>query len=269
MSPKHSNTDVGWIKRKFASIDKQLRELSAAKKLQASTIGKGGLTVKDGGQIKTLYPNGKDGIRMGTRYEGPDPVGTFFQLVREDGILNTFYMERLQASVALPDGYSDIQFNFDSAVMAVENLALGGSGYTIAGGPTGMALGPIVQIQHATTGASANAYLDPADNRVWRSTSSRRYKQDIEDAAVDVADVLALRPRTWRDKGEVAKDPNTERRYVGLIAEEVDEFPSLRQFVSRKDGEAEAVDYDRLSSVALLAVVKDLAARVADLEAGT
>lgn len=97
-------------------------------------------------------------------------------------------------------------------------------------------------------------------------SSSIRYKQDIEDAPVDPADVLQMQSRTWRDKAEVEKDPETEHRYVGFIAEELMELPSLRQFLLFNDaGEPESIQYNRLS-VALLELLKDQQKRLDDHE---
>lgn len=107
-----------------------------------------------------------------------------------------------------------------------------------------------------TTGAAANLrLLESGDPRVAWVTSSRRYKQDVEDVTVDVADVLAMRPKSWRDKGEVDKNPETTARYVGFIAEDLDKLPTLRRFVDYDvQGRPDAIQYDRLT-VALHAAV--------------
>lgn len=75
-----------------------------------------------------------------------------------------------------------------------------------------------------TTASAANAFLDntssPA-NRLLLSTSSRRYKTEIEDLEHARADaILGLRPVWYRSLAEA--DPN-EWSYYGLIAEEVAE----------------------------------------------
>lgn len=119
-----------------------------------------------------------------------------------------------------------------------------------------------------TTSSAANLFLGMVGG-VWTVawvTSSRRYKQDIEDVDIDPADVLALRGRTWRDRYEVDVDPDSEKRFVGFIAEELDEHPTLRQFVDYDDdGQPDAISYDRLS-VALVALAKDQEQRIAAQE---
>jgi hypothetical protein len=78
-------------------------------------------------------------------------------------------------------------------------------------------------------------------------SSSVRYKQDIEDAVINPEDVLLMQGRTWRDRGEVEQNPETQRRFVGFIAEELAEIPSLRQFVRfNSEDEPESIYYDRL-----------------------
>lgn len=151
-----------------------------------------------------------------------------------------------------------------------------------------------VFVTYADTTDPANCVL-AANGLIQRSTSSRRYKDDIRDADIDPEAVLRLRPRTWRPKatggggglrpGESRDtvrrtEPNPsrpnhdERRGIGFIAEELDEI-GLRQFVEHdEDGQARSIHYDRLTT-ALVAVVQrqqsqiaDLAQRVAALESG-
>ncbi len=270
MSPRHSDSNVGWIKREFAAIKKQMREDRAAKKLQAATIGKGGLTVKgggditvdDGGSLTSNYPasvGGGEATRFGPRESGYPGYG--FRLLNEAGTAVIFGAERAYPSTTFPGGYT--AFNV-SATCSITDEA-GGHGMFVSATDVTLA-GGATRIEHSTTGASANCFIDPSDGRIWRSTSSRRYKQDIEDTAVDPAAVLQMRPRTWRDKGEVAKDPDTQRRYVGFIAEELDDLGLTQFVVYDHEDKPEAIAYDRLA-VALLEVLKAQDARLAALEA--
>lgn len=120
-----------------------------------------------------------------------------------------------------------------------------------------------------TTSSTANAYVDPATGQVKRSTSSAKYKTDIEPAKINTADVLALEARTWHDKADVVEATETKtepQRYVGFVAEELDALPTMRQFVDYLDGEPESVNYDRLS-VALLELAKVQQRRLDDMDA--
>jgi hypothetical protein len=75
----------------------------------------------------------------------------------------------------------------------------------------------------STTASAANAFLDAANhNGLLRSTSSLRYKQNVEDMDTNLADaVLTLRPVWYRSKAE-RDNPNWG--WWGLIAEEVAEI---------------------------------------------
>jgi hypothetical protein len=126
-----------------------------------------------------------------------------------------------------------------------------------------------------TTASAANAFLDSADgNRIYRSTSSLRYKTDIENVEQIRSDaVLGLRPVWYRSK---AADDRQDWSWYGLIAEEVAEVePRLVHWtyldddydVETVNGEIkktpkegaqmvpDGVQYDRLT-VLLLDVVK-------------
>lgn len=111
-----------------------------------------------------------------------------------------------------------------------------------------------VFITHTTTGSAANCFISTG-GLIQRSTSSIKYKQDIEDFTVDNDKILQLRPRVWRDKQEVEEDGDTDNKYFGLIAEEVSEL-GLTYLVSYdEEGNPDGVAYDRLA-VALLNVVR-------------
>jgi hypothetical protein len=116
-----------------------------------------------------------------------------------------------------------------------------------------------------TTGSAANMFVDSAGG-LSRSTSSIRYKIDIKNATHGLAEVLALRPVTY--KGINDKD----KVFGGLIAEEVHDI-GLTEFVAYNNAnEPDALHYGNM--VALLtkaiqeqqAIITQLTARVAQLE---
>lgn len=121
-----------------------------------------------------------------------------------------------------------------------------------------------------TTGASINNA-----GTIIRTTSSEKYKQDIEPLEVNYEDLLSLEPKRFRFKDEAAADENA-RYYAGFIAEEIAET-SLTDFVAYKtneDGskEPDGVYYAELSTALLSALkqqdtlIKSLTARVEALE---
>lgn len=114
-----------------------------------------------------------------------------------------------------------------------------------------------------TTASAANAFLNSGSspaNSILRSTSSRKYKTDIEDLT-DWNAIRRLRPITYRS---LAEADDKDRQYVGFVAEEVAEVdPRLVHYM---DGQPDGVQYDRLS-VYLVAVVQNLLTRIEALEA--
>jgi len=137
-----------------------------------------------------------------------------------------------------------------------------------------------------TTASAANAFLDSADgNRIYRSTSSLRYKKDVEDLDELKADaILSLRPVWYRSKAE---NDRSDWSWYGLIAEEVAQVePRLVHWtylddafdVEEVNGRIEktlkpdaelvpdGVQYDRLT-VLLLDVVKRQQQAIETLEA--
>lgn len=125
-----------------------------------------------------------------------------------------------------------------------------------------------------TTASAANAFLDSgASNSLLRSTSSARYKRDIEDLSPDLSEkIYSMRPVWYRSKA-VADNQNWS--YFGLIAEEMHEIePRLvhytyqpEDYEKNEDGELvlkagatpipDGIQYERIT-VLLLAEVQKL-----------
>ena len=120
-----------------------------------------------------------------------------------------------------------------------------------------------------TTASAANAHLSN-DGYLYRSTSSLKYKSDIQDAHYGLDELLALRPVTYKEKR--AEDEGS-KRFGGLIAEEVD-AAGLSEFVEYAlDGSPDALAYGNMVSLCIKAIqeqqdqIKELQAKVAALEA--
>lgn len=127
---------------------------------------------------------------------------------------------------------------------------------------------------------SANVVVN-SSGTIFRSSSATKYKTDIQhDATTEKADkLLTLDPATWLDKGMTessnalyetgqgdALDANTNRRYAGLIAEDLVRV-GLEQFVDYNGdtGEVEGIHYDRLWTV-LLPAIKQLREQINELQ---
>ncbi|KQP81565.1 hypothetical protein [Aeromicrobium sp. Leaf291] len=116
------------------------------------------------------------------------------------------------------------------------------------------------QIYNFTASATANMAINANTRRIHRTSSSLRYKQDVQDLVVDEGLFMRLRPRTWLDKAEVARYADDETgtepmplRYPGFVAEEVLEDGG-GMFVEFVDGRAESLHYDRMIAAAVLAM---------------
>jgi hypothetical protein len=112
-----------------------------------------------------------------------------------------------------------------------------------------------------TNGAAANAVL-LSDGYLYRSTSSLRYKRDIEDLTHGLVKVLELRPVTY--KGISPSDG--ENVYSGFIAEEV-HAAGLTEFVQYdNEGQPDALHYGNM--VALMAkAIQELKAELDTVKA--
>lgn len=142
-------------------------------------------------------------------------------------------------------------------------------------------------IYKRTYSADANVHIT-AEGTLGRSTSASKYKLSIENQYTDSEEqlthskgILDLNVKTWFDKfesetyskeiekGERLNDDEFQiKRYVGLIAEDVEQA-GLTEFVTYgTDGQIESIAYDRLW-IHLIPVIKKLSNRVEELENGT
>ena len=119
---------------------------------------------------------------------------------------------------------------------------------------------------YANTTASAVNMRVSSDGDLSRSTSSLRYKKDIEDYSLESsrAVIAGLRPITYRGKDDEAG----ERKHLGFIAEEVHEVEQQLVTYIDLDGEEapDYVEYDRVVAP-LVKVIQDLMDRIEALEA--
>ena len=70
-------------------------------------------------------------------------------------------------------------------------------------------------VYNATSGSAANVFVN-VDGGLYRSTSSLKYKTDVQDAIHGLAEVMQLRPVTYKGKSEV----DAGKTFGGLIAED-------------------------------------------------
>lgn len=105
-----------------------------------------------------------------------------------------------------------------------------------------------------TTGISPNAVFN-SDGGLLRSTSSLRYKEDVQDYAPGLAGLAKLRPVTFRTKTDGAM------RFAGFIAEEVHDA-GLVEFVAYDDeSRPDALHYAHMVSL-LTSALQEAAAQI-------
>ena len=98
-----------------------------------------------------------------------------------------------------------------------------------------------------TTANAANVHID-SQGWMYRSTSSLKYKTDVQDATHGLEKVMALRPVTYKGKND------GDTVFGGLIAEEVHEA-GLTEFVQyAEDGTPDALSYGQMVSLAFKAI---------------
>lgn len=120
---------------------------------------------------------------------------------------------------------------------------------------------------NATTTSTANVFV-ASNGNFARSTSSRRYKSDIQDIDYGLT-ALQLQPRTWVDKSEYEANGNSTEgleRIPGFIAEELHDLGLTELVQYNEDGQPDAVYYDRML-VAVIPVIKAQQATIEALEA--
>ena len=115
------------------------------------------------------------------------------------------------------------------------------NGYGVSGGIYAPA------IFNYTTASAANMFIE-SGGFFRRSTSSIKYKTDVQDATHGLADVMKLRPVTYKGIND------GEKVFGGLIAEEVHDA-GLTEFVQyADDGSPDALAYGQMVSLLTKAI---------------
>tara|TARA_R110000787_G_scaffold108332_1_gene216742 strand:- start:339 stop:827 length:489 start_codon:yes stop_codon:yes gene_type:complete len=121
--------------------------------------------------------------------------------------------------------------------------------------------------KNLTIGSAANLVVN-TDGYLYKSTSSRRYKNTITDATHGLTELLTLRPVTY--KGNSDADGDTV--YGGLIAEEVHDAGLTEFVVYNEDDEPDALSYANMVALSIKAIqeqqalIESLTARITTLE---
>jgi hypothetical protein len=160
-------------------------------------------------------------------------------------------------------GNTAIGFNAGSSLVGgeSENIDIGDSVIGVVGESNTIRIGNghqsrtfIAGISGVTTGLTGAAVLVDGNGQLGTISSSRRFKDDIQDMGAASTDLMKLRPVTFRYKQ--AQEDGSHPLQYGLVAEEVAEVnPALVQF--DKDGNPQTVLYHILPAMLLNEVQKE------------
>jgi len=104
-----------------------------------------------------------------------------------------------------------------------------------------------------TTGTAANMFID-GSGFLFISTSSKKYKRDIDYQGVDWRKILALKPVSFKDKKD-KKSPE----FIGFIAEDVHEVePRLVTYIKNKPNGLNYGNFTALNTAAIQHLVNEI-----------
>ena len=251
------NTAVGYNALEFNSTGFQNTAVGM-EALQQNTIGSTNVAV---GQLAMQLNSagtgntaiGVQALSANTSGSGNAALGSGALAGNTSGATNTGVGENALVSVSTGNGNVGIGFLGGSSIISgSNNIDIGNQG---AAADTGL-------IRIGTSGTHTAAFiagitgvnvsgvpvLVSGSGQLGVASSSRRFKQDIEDMGDSTDDLMRLRPVTYRYK-QPFEDGSQPLQY-GLIAEEVDKvYPELVAHSS--DGKIETVKYQLLDSMLL------------------
>jgi len=225
-----------------------------AKDLVVAAADEGGITIECGTAEKAylMFADGTSGTALYSGYIGYDHSIEAFNIVSH-GYMN-FYTGSSPTEAMRIDVNGNLLVGQTSVAKPTQsNEILTGA----------MRVNPTLR----TAANAANLYWEPSSGVFWRSTSSLRYKQNVQDYTRGISDLMQMRPVTFNNKVN-----DTTKLFTGFIAEDLHE-QGLEEFVEY-DGEnrPDSVAYANLTSLLTKAIqeqqatIEALTARIAALE---
>jgi hypothetical protein len=101
-----------------------------------------------------------------------------------------------------------------------------------------------------TTGNAANVWTNPSNGDLYRSTSSIKYKKNVENYTKGLTELMQLRPVSYEGKSEV----DAGKTFAGLIAEEVHELGLTEYVQYSDDGSPNALSYQNMVAILIKSV---------------
>lgn len=226
--------------RKQKDLERQARENAAARSAEATTIGAGGLLVKDGGSIRVEAPGTIDlpggafsanSLASATTITAGSTISTPAN-VQGGGLVSTGNASvagtLAAGAVSAGSAYTSGGGQFDAGVRSV-----GAYGTLVTGG------GPYVA-----------AWIH-SDGRFGYAPSSRRFKTGFQPIVLTIEVVLRLQGFYFQYLAAVPYSQEAQREMMGLLAEDTDAagFPWLVDYDD--DGEPFGIRADILAVVVL------------------
>ncbi len=250
------------IPRKIADLQRALQEGLAARSLEATSIGEGGLTVI-GGSIE--IQSGGDLIVDGdATFNGSltVPAGSLNtagnvsaggDITAGDDIIAG---DTVQGANLVSTGGASVSGTLSAGAVSAGSAAI--SGNLTANGEIRM---PNVPVTILTTAYFATYASTNDGGRVGHVPSSARFKQEIVPATLDPDQLLALQVVTFRYIAAIEELGEDADREIGLIAEDVHALGMTWLVYYDADGLPFGIRYERLA-LALLPMVQHLHADV-------
>lgn len=155
-------------------------------------------------------------------------------------------------------------YAINNGAFTIREIGISGTTWFKIEATTGYVTAPAVYT--LTTASAANVFVGTGGD-LRRSTSSLKYKTNVQNATHGLAELLTLRPVTYKGKND------GDKVFGGLIAEEVHES-GLTEFVQyAEDGTPDALAYSNMVSLCiksiqeLKAIVDAQAVEIAALKA--
>ena len=119
---------------------------------------------------------------------------------------------------------------------------------------------------NVTTGSAANVFVTTT-GVLQRSTSSIKYKSDVEDYTKGLNEVMKLRPITYK-----SINSNSDKIYAGFIAEELADLKLTELYENNDNDEPDAISYAYMVTLLTKAIqqqqnqIDELKKRIINLE---
>ncbi|MBP7777434.1 MAG: tail fiber domain-containing protein [Acidobacteria bacterium] len=216
-------------------------------------IGLGTTLPTDTLHVATGFVRSRQGIRM---VSGGDAWSSGLSL--ESDVLNLGvndgFTGPFNLGTGFQSGYFRIDPRLDQPLFSWRHKAASSGNDTIRMQMTASGVLTAPGVRSNTVTSSPVAVMVDASGQLGIVTSSRRYKDDIEDMGEVSSGLMRLRPVTFRYKQDAGAGTDRPTEY-GLIAEEVEAaYPDLVAHLA--NGDVETVQYHKINAMLLNEVQK-------------